>query len=86
VPGAARTGLVGRHGTSWKVRVSAPPEGGRANEAVVRLVAATVGVRSGDVSIVAGHGSRDKVVAVEGLTAGELEARLAASVPGGSGA
>jgi hypothetical protein len=66
--------------------VSAPSEDGRANDAVVRLVAASAGVRSGDVSIVAGHGSRDKVVAVEGLTAGELEQRLAASVAGGSGA
>lgn len=86
MPGAARTGLVGRHGAAWKVRVTAPPEGGRANDAVVRLVAATVGVRSGDVSIVAGHGSRDKVVAVDGLTAGELEARLTASLATGSGA
>ncbi len=79
VPGAARSGLVGRYGSSWKIRVAAPPEGGRANEAVVKLLAETVGVRAGDVSIVAGHGSRDKILAVEGLTADEVEARLVAS-------
>jgi len=79
VPGAAHSGLVGRYGSSWKIRVAAPPEGGRANEAVVTLLAETVGVRAGDVSIIAGHGSRDKVLAVEGLTADEVEARLRAS-------
>ena len=37
-PGAARTELAGRHGDAWKVRVSAAPERGRANDAVVRLL------------------------------------------------
>ena len=83
VPGAARPGLVGRHGVSWKIRVAEPPEGGRANDAVVRLLAKSLGLRRRDVSIVAGHGSRDKVVAVEGLSAVELEERLASAAPGG---
>jgi len=83
VPGAARPGLVGRYGSSWKVRVAAPPEGGRANDAVVKLLADALGVRAGDVSIVAGHGSRDKIVALAGLTSTEVESRLAASVAGG---
>jgi uncharacterized protein len=61
-----------------------PPEDGRANQAVVRLLADVLGLRRRDVSIVAGHGSRDKVVAVDGLTAGELEERLASAVPAGS--
>ena len=66
--------------------MAAPPEGGRANDAVVKLLADTVGMRPGDVSIVAGHGSRDKIVAFAGISAGEIEARLAASVGSGRSA
>ena len=83
MPGAARPGLVGRYGASWKIRVAEPPEDGRANQAVVRLLAQLLGLRRRDVSIVAGHGSRDKVVAVEGLSVGELEERLASATPAG---
>jgi uncharacterized protein (TIGR00251 family) len=83
VPGAARPGLVGRHGAAWKIRVAEPPEGGRANDAVVRMLAASLGLRRRDVSIVSGHGSRDKVVAVEGLSAVELEERLGSVAPEG---
>ena len=68
--------MVGRHGAAWKVRVAAPPEGGRANEAVVRLLADALGLPRRDVAIVAGHGARDKVVTLIGIDAEELEARL----------
>jgi uncharacterized protein (TIGR00251 family) len=83
VPGAARPGLVGRHGTSWKIKVAEPPEAGRANDAVVRVLAESLGLRRRDVSIVSGHGSRDKVVAVEGLSAVEVAERLASAAPEG---
>lgn len=79
VPGAAKPGVVGRHGEAWKVRVAAPPERGAANAAVVELLARTLGVRPGAVRLVSGLGSRDKIVEVEGLRLDELEARLAAA-------
>jgi uncharacterized protein len=82
VPGARRPGIVGRHGTAWKVRVSAPPEDGRANQAVLGLLAETLRLPRKAVSIVAGHGSRDKVVACEGLSADEAETRLSSAVGG----
>jgi uncharacterized protein (TIGR00251 family) len=85
VPGALRPGLVGRHGERWKLKVAEPPEGGRANQAVVRALAELLGLRRGDVSIVAGHASRDKVVAVEGVGAEELDARLAEAVSAADG-
>ena len=76
-PGARANAVVGRHGAAWKVRVSAPPEDGRANDAVVRLLADTLGVSVRDVEIVSGHGSRDKTVALAGLETHEIERRLA---------
>jgi uncharacterized protein (TIGR00251 family) len=77
VPGAAKPGVVGRYGDAWKVRVAAPPERGAANEAVVDLVARTLGVQSRTVRVVSGYASRDKIVEVDGLGADETEARLA---------
>jgi hypothetical protein len=75
-PGAARSLVVGRHGEAWKLRVDAAPEQGKANEAVVRLLAKTLAVTTRDVSIVSGHGTRDKIVTVAGLDSAEIERRL----------
>jgi uncharacterized protein (TIGR00251 family) len=76
-PGAVRSAVVGRHGAGWKVRVAAAPEDGKANAAVVRLLADAVRVPAKDVAIVSGHASRDKIVALEGVDTDEIERRLA---------
>jgi uncharacterized protein (TIGR00251 family) len=78
-PGAGRATVVGRYGDSWKVRVTAPPERGRANADVVELIADTVGMLRPDVRLVAGASSRDKVVELSGITLEEAERRLAAA-------
>jgi uncharacterized protein (TIGR00251 family) len=75
-PASARPGVVGRYGEGWKVRVAAPPENGRANEAVLGLLAETLRVPRTAVSLVSGHGTRDKIVELSGLDAAELEERL----------
>jgi uncharacterized protein YggU (UPF0235/DUF167 family) len=59
--------------------VAAPPADGRANAAVVDLLAETLGVPASAVTVVSGHGARDKVVALAGVEAGEAEQRLAAA-------
>jgi uncharacterized protein len=79
-PSASRAGVVGRHGDAWKVRVAAPPEGGRANEAVVRLLADTLSVSRDSVLLVSGHASRDKIVELTGLGQSQIERRLSAAV------
>jgi uncharacterized protein YggU (UPF0235/DUF167 family) len=58
------------------VRVAAPPEGGRANDAVVRLLAETLNLSARDVRVIAGHGSRNKVVALDGISAAGAERLL----------
>lgn len=76
-PAARRTELAGRHGDGWKVRVSAPPERGRANDAVLDLLAETLELPRRSLSIVSGHGAREKVVLMEGIGRAETERRLA---------
>ena len=78
-PGATRAGVVGRHGEGWKIRVAAPPEGGRANDAVVRLLADTLSVSRSSVTLVSGHGGRDKIVELTGIAPDRVERRLTAA-------
>ena len=75
-PGSRRSEIVGRHGDGWKVRVAAPPEGGRANEAVVRLLSEQLEIPRRSISIVSGHGAREKVVEMAGIDLAESERRL----------
>ena len=82
-PGARRSQIVGRHGDGWKVRVAAAPEDGRANRALCRLLADALGLPADAVSVVSGHGSRDKQVQLAGIGPDETERRLAtAAAPG----
>lgn len=76
-PGAARSVVVGRHGAGWKVRVAAAPENGKANDAVVRLLADTLALPARDVQLVSGRSSRDKIFALERIRPDEIERRLA---------
>ncbi len=77
-PRAHRTELVGRYGAAWKVRVAAPPEAGRANEAALSLIADAAARPRASISLVSGASSPDKVVEVAGLAPEELEQRLTA--------
>jgi uncharacterized protein len=77
-PGARTSAVVGRHGEAWKVRVAAPPEDGRANAAVVALLAETLGVPARTISVVSGHGARDKLVELAGIAPDEIGRRLEA--------
>jgi hypothetical protein len=76
VPRASRDEVVGWNGGVLRLRVRAPPQDGRANAAVVALLAAALGVRKSAVAISTGHASALKRVAVEGLTRNEIEQRL----------
>jgi uncharacterized protein (TIGR00251 family) len=79
-PGAARTEIVGRYGEAWKVSVAAPPERGRANDAVLRLLSRRLAVPVTGLTLVSGHRVRDKVVELQGLAAEEAERRLEAGL------
>jgi uncharacterized protein (TIGR00251 family) len=75
-PGSGRAEIVGRYADGWKVRVTAAPEHGRANDAVLRLLADTLSVPRECLAIVSGHGARDKTVELTGVGPGLIERRL----------
>lgn len=75
VPGARRDEVVGWLGDRLKVRVSAPPEGGRANAAIRALLAAELGVAPSAITITRGHGTAEKSVLIEGVTREQVEDR-----------
>ena len=76
VPRASRNEIVGVHGDALKVRLTAPPVEGRANEALIAFLAKRLGVRKSQVEIVAGATSRRKMIRVMGLLAQEVGERL----------
>ena len=68
---------MGRHGDAWKVRVAAAPEHGKANVAVLTLLAETLAVPRSSVTLISGGASRDKIVELTGLEPAEIDRRLA---------
>jgi hypothetical protein len=76
VPGASRDKVVGILGDALKISTSAAAEKGRANAAVAAALAAALGVRRRDVTLVAGQTSRRKEFRVAGLTGEQVRAAL----------
>lgn len=78
VPRASRCEASGFQEDALKLRITAPPAEGKANTACIALLAELLGVKKGQVAIIAGHASRTKTVSVQGITAAEMAARMAA--------
>jgi hypothetical protein len=71
-PGGRRNRLVGAHGGALKLEVSAPPERGKANDAVIALMAKTLGLRRDALRIASGDTSQDKSLEVAGVGPSEV--------------
>ncbi len=76
-PGSKREGISGVHGDALKIAVTAPPEKGKANRAVVEVLARALGLVRRDVAVESGATSREKRIRIGGIGRSELEARLA---------
>ena len=75
-PKASRNRVIGYRDGSLRLSVTAQPHDGQANAAVLELLADILGVAKSRLRIVRGHSSRDKVIAVDGLTDQEAQGRL----------
>ncbi len=72
VPRAKRDEIVGVEGEALKVRLNAPPVEGKANEALIKFLAARLGVKRADIEILRGETARHKLVRVRGIGEGQL--------------
>jgi len=75
-PSASRDAVIGWQGDVLRLRVTAPAQRGKANEAVLRLLAAALGIERRRLRIIRGQTSRHKLVSVDGLDEPEIRARL----------
>jgi hypothetical protein len=80
VPGASRNRVAGRYGQGIKVQVAAAAERGKANAAVIEVLAAALGVRANQIELVQGHAQPRKVFQINGVERAELEAKISALV------
>ena len=76
-PGARRAGVQGEQAGALKVAVTAPPEDGRANQALVEVLREALGLKRSQVELLSGQSSRDKRFLIRGVARAELEKRLA---------
>ena len=75
-PRASRNRVGDYRDGTLRVSATAPPRDGRANAAVLELLAEALGVAKSRLRIIRGHAARDKVIAVDGLTATDVMQRL----------
>jgi uncharacterized protein (TIGR00251 family) len=78
LPRASQNGIVAVEGTTLRVRVTAPPADGAANQALQDLLAETLDCPRSAVTILRGHRSRTKLVGVTGFSRREILSRLRA--------
>jgi uncharacterized protein (TIGR00251 family) len=79
-PGARKAGVKGEQAGALKLAVTAPPEDGRANQALIELLREILGVKRSQVALLSGATSRDKKFLIGGMTRTELENRIRAKL------
>ena len=78
VPRACGDEIVGPLGDQLKIRISAPPEGGKANQAIIRLLVRTLGIPRERITLASGETARGKIIEIRGLSESDaISARLA---------
>ncbi len=79
-PNARQDGIVGMHDGRLKVAVTQAPEKDKANKQFARVIAAALGLKRSQVTLLRGQTSSSKTFVISGLSSTELQARIAASL------
>ncbi|WP_337176414.1 DUF167 domain-containing protein [Paludisphaera sp.] len=82
-PGARREGVTGEHAGALRVAVNAPPDKGKANAAIVAVLAEALGLKGSQVALIAGETSRRKRVLLAGLSVEDASRRVEAALASG---
>ena len=75
-PEASKAEILGFREGVLRIRVTAPPEDGKANAAAIALVSESLGVPRGSIKLIRGHSSRNKVFQVVSLDLAQVKQRL----------
>lgn len=75
VPGSRSDAIVGWLGDRLKIKVAAPPEDGKANAAVCRVLAESLGIKPARVTLIGGASNAEKTLRIEGFSSDELRDR-----------
>jgi uncharacterized protein (TIGR00251 family) len=76
VPGASRDAIAGALGDRLKIRVSAPPEGGKANDAIIRLLSKALQTSERSITLLTGPASPMKTFRVDSVNDASLQALI----------
>lgn len=62
IPNASKSEVAGREGSTWKIRLAAPPVDGKANEALVRFLADALDLAQSEIEVLRGHAAKTKIL------------------------
>ncbi len=83
VPGSKKTTLAGLYGDFLKVKVTEPPESGRANKMVLSFLAGLCGIPAADALLLSGASSRNKRILLKNASIDVVSDKLRADGTGG---
>ncbi len=75
-PGAPRNQVAGLIGNVLRLKIAAPPVKGKANKELIAYLSRLLNIGKGSVTIVKGHSTRNKLVAINGLSRQDILKRL----------
>jgi len=74
LPRASRCEIAGIQGDALKIKITAPPVDGKANDECIKFLSDRLGIKKSRISIIAGHASKNKKIAISGATERDMKA------------